>query len=159
MKKSSILILIIALLVIIIFLFVRVNTFSKNDKNETTSQTKENTTNIITNQDEVKGIKVGDNLLKYGIYEGIDLATGSSITLNEDGTFLYENGDVKQEGVYEVKNKEIEDIEGKYNAWIIEFDSSEDLSNETILDDFFFLFTQTGDISQEEASINFNYKE
>lgn len=159
MKKSSILILIIALLVIIILLFVGVNTFSKNDKNETTSQTKENTTNIITNQDEVKGIKVGDNLLKHGIYEGIDLATGSNITLNEDGTFLYENGDVKQEGVYEVKNKEIEDIEGKYNAWIIEFDSSEDLSNETILDDFFFLFTQTGDISQEEASINFNYKE
>lgn len=87
------------------------------------------------------------------------MATGSNITLNEDGTFLYKDEEISGEGTYKVNNQEINDIDGTYNAWVIEFDSLKKISNGKIPEDFYWLFTQTGDISQEQASINFIYKE
>lgn len=157
MKKIIICISIIILLITTMLLITGCGNSSKNSENKV--EMKENIVNTETSENKPKGIEVGDNLLKYGTYEGIELAKGSSITLNEDGTFLYKDEETSGEGTYEVKNQEIDDIEGTYNAWVIEFDSIEKVSNGKITEDFYWLFTQTGDISQEQASINFNYKE
>lgn len=157
MKKIITYISVCILLIMTLLLFTGCENSNENSENQIKEEEKAN--NIVTSEKESKGIEVGDNLLKYGTYEGIDLAKGSNITLNEDGTFLYKDEETSGEGTYEVKNQEIDDIEGTYNAWVIEFDSIEKVSNEKITEDFYWLFTQTGDISQEQASINFNYKE
>ena len=157
MKKIIIYISVSILLIMTLLLFTGCENSNENSENQI--KVEENANNIITSEKESKGIEVGDNLLKYGTYEGIDLAKGSNITLNEDGTFLYKDEQTSGEGTYEVKNQEIDDIEGTYNAWVIEFDSIEKVSNGKIPEGFYWLFTQTGDISQEQASINFNYKE
>lgn len=157
MKKIITYISVCILLIMTLLLFTGCENLNENSENQIKEEG--NANNTVTSEKESKGIEVGDNLLKYGTYEGIELAKGSSITLNEDGTFLYKDEETSGEGTYEVKNQEIDDIEGTYNAWVIEFDSIEKVSNEKITEDFYWLFTQTGDISQEQASINFNYKE
>lgn len=157
MKKIITYISVCILLIMTLLLFTGCENSNENSENQIKEEEKAN--NIVTSEKESKGIEVGDNLLKYGTYEGIELAKGSNITLNEDGTFLYKDEETSGEGTYEVKNQEIDDIEGTYNAWVIEFDSIEKVSNGKITEDFYWLFTQTGDISQEQASINFNYKE
>ena len=158
MKKIITYISVCILLIMTLLLFTGCENSNENSENQIKEEEKAN--NIVTSEKESKGIEVGDNLLKsIGTYEGIELAKGSSITLNEDGTFLYKDEETSGEGTYEVKNQEIDDIEGTYNAWVIEFDSIEKVSNGKITEDFYWLFTQTGDISQEQASINFNYKE
>lgn len=157
MKKIIIYISIIILLITTMLLITGCGNSSKNSENEVKMEG--NIVNTETSENKTKGIEVGDNLLKYGTYEGIDLATGSNITLNEDGTFLYNDEEISGEGTYKVNNQEISDIDGTYNAWVIEFDSLKKISNGKIPEDFYWLFTQTGDISQEQASINFIYKE
>lgn len=135
----------ISLIILLIITMVLI-TGCESNKNEI--KTEENTpvTENVTNEEKekvkVKGIEVEDNLLKYGTYEGIDLAKGSKITLNEDGTFLYEDNETSGEGTYEVKNQEIDDIEGSYNAWVIEFNSLENASSGKIPGDFYWLFTE-----------------
>ena len=146
-------------LIILLIVTMVLITGCESNKNEIKTEENIPVTENITSEEKVKGIEVGENLLKYGTYEGIDLAKDSKITLNEDGTFLYEDNEISGEGTYEVKNQEINDIEGNYNAWVIEFNSLDKASNGKIPEDFYWLFTETGDISQEEASINFNYKE
>lgn len=155
MKRFVTYIFIIIVLVMTMLLSTACKNSSKDNENKIKNE--ENIENTKTN--EVKGINVGDKLLKYGTYYGIDLAIGSSITLNEDSTFLYKDESTTGEGKYEVSNQEIDEIEGSYNAWVIEFDSMDEASSGKIPVDIYWLFSQTGDISQEQASINFNYKE
>ena len=131
---------------LIILLIVTMVLITGCESNKNEIKTEENTpvTENVTSEEKekVKGIEVEDNLLKYGTYEGIDLAKGSKITLNEDGTFLYEDNETSGEGTYEVKNQEIDDIEGSYNAWVIEFNSLENASSGKIPGDFYWLFTE-----------------
>ena len=131
---------------LILLLIVTMVLITGCESNKNEIKTEENTpvTENVTSEEKekVKGIEVEDNLLKYGTYEGIDLAKGSKITLNKDGTFLYEDNEISGEGTYEVKNQEIDDIEGSYNAWVIEFNSLENASSGKIPGDFYWLFTE-----------------
>ena len=135
----------ISLIILLIVTMVLI-TGCESNKNEIKTEKNTPVTENVTNEEKekvkVKGIEVEDNLLKYGTYEGIDLAKGSKITLDEDGTFLYEDNETSGEGTYEVKNQEIDDIEGSYNAWVIEFNSLENASSGKIPGDFYWLFTE-----------------
>ena len=112
MKKIITYISVCILLIMTLLLFTGCENSNENSVNQI--KVEENANNIVTSEKESKGIEVGDNLLKYGTYEGIDLAKGSNITLNEDGTFLYKDEQTSGEGTYEVKNQEIDDIEGEF---------------------------------------------
>lgn len=133
------------------------------NQEEENVETTENTSNVENNTESSTvedGIEVGDNFLKFGTYEGKDLAEGSTIILNSDMTFEYQDDENTGSGTYEVSEDTLEiEPNEPISVWIIEFDSIIDISKNKIPENRYMLFSQTGDISAEEASLNFDYVE
>ncbi len=149
-------------LILGILLLILTGCGNQNSENQYLNNTEnaENLQDNIEASNSEDGIEIGDNILKYGTYEGKDLAKGTTITLNSDKTFKYEDDKNNSgEGTYEVRSEEIEDIEGTYETWVIEFNSIVIASNDYIPENYYMLFTQTGDISNEEAGLNFDHIE
>ena len=160
MKNKILSLLVIILLISGLFLLTGCGNKKQENQNVETTENTSNTENNTETSSAEDGIEVGNNILKYGTYEGKDLAKGATIILNSDKTFEYKDDKNNSgTGTYEVKNEEIEDPEGKNAAWVIEFDSIVIASDDSIPVDKYMLFTQTGDISDEEASLNFDYVE
>lgn len=161
MKNKILVIGILIMLILTSIILTGCGNEEQENQNVNNTENTENTQNSIeTTSSEDEGIETGDKVLKYGAYEGKDLAEGVTIILNADKTFEYEDDENNNgTGTYEVKNEEIEDIEGTYETWVIEFDSLNTTSKGKIPSDKYMLFTQTGDISNEESGLNFDYIE
>lgn len=157
MKNKNFIVAVGLIVILIMMLVVLTGCGSENEENQI--QNVENTENLQENEEENLGVQVGDNLLKYGTYIGKDLANGTTITLNKDKTFTYKDNTNSGSGTYEVSYEEMEDTEGTFYCWVIKLNSLNTVSKGYIPTDEYMLFTQTGDISAEEAGINFEYSE